>query len=134
MTHSPRAYLLFAEAWMWTALGRLLLVFVPFRKIAPILGRAMQESRQQGGEAKAEEVRVAVARASKRVPWQARCFEQAIAAKMMLKVRGVRSTVYFAVKKNETSMLAHAWLRVNGKTITGGPDANDFAVISWFGD
>jgi hypothetical protein len=134
MSKGPKAYLLAAEAWLWLLLGRLLLLFVPFRKIARLLGKAMHQGTQKDDDNVGDTICIAILRAGKRSPWRAKCFEQAIAAKIMLKLRGVKSTIYFAVNKNENSMLAHAWLKVNGKTITGGPEVEGFKIISWFGD
>ncbi len=129
-------YLLFAEAWIFLAFARLVLVFVPFRKIAKMLGKAMYEAPadlQQDPIALAG-VSTAIIRAGTRSPWRTKCFEQAIAAKIMLRLRGISTTVYFGINKsNQSEMRAHAWLKVNNTIVTGGPDISQFTIVSWFG-
>jgi len=46
-----------------------------------------------------------------RVPWRAKCLEQALAAKMMLRRRKIANELYLGVKQEENKMLAHAWLQ-----------------------
>jgi hypothetical protein len=128
-------YTLFAEAWIFLALGRLMLVFIPFKKIAKFLGKPMHESPAATLKDPfiTGKLSMAIARAGKYSPWRTKCFEQAIAAKIMLQLRGIGSTVYFGVYKTTTAMQAHAWLTCNATIVTGGPDVSKFTVISWFG-
>ena len=129
-------YSLFAEAWIFLAFARLVLVFVPFRRIANMLGKVMYEvpaDLQQDPKVLAA-VSVAIIRAGARSPWRTKCFEQAIASKIMLRLRGIRTTVYFGISKNGPGeMRAHAWLKVNDTIVTGGPDISQFTIVSWFG-
>jgi hypothetical protein len=128
-------YLLFTEAWLLLALSRLMLLFIPFRSIAPVLGKAMQQAPAQllPNPQLPNAVSIAILRAGNRSPWRTKCFEQAIAAKIMLQLRGIKSTVYFGINKTTNEMLAHAWLMVNDSIITGGPHISQFTIVSWFG-
>jgi hypothetical protein len=129
---------LFLEAVMWLGLFRVILLTVPFRRIAPSLGTHMTEtpSREDGGERRqlAREIAQAVNRASRYVPWQAKCLVQAMAGKKMLKRRGVISTLYLGLAKGEDQGLqAHAWLRCDNSIILGGGGLQRFSVVSTFG-
>lgn len=101
-----------------------------------MLGKTMQEAPPNAVSAmeKQEKVKLAILRASRFSPWRTRCFEQAIAAKIMLGKRHMHSTVYFGVFKNDDSeMCAHAWLVSNDAIVTGGPKIDHITVLSWFG-
>jgi hypothetical protein len=138
MKKIPRIeYLLFAEAWVLLAFARSMLVIRPFKKIAQLLGKEMYEAPDdisENGLQRQKQVLVAVLRACRFSPWRTKCFEQAIAAKVMLKRRGIKSTVFFGVFKGESNeLLAHAWLISNGMIVTGGPKIDQYTVLSWFG-
>ncbi len=128
-------YMLFTEAWLLLAFARLMLLFIPFRSIAKVLGQTMQQAPAQllQNPQLPHAVGRAILRAGNRSPWRTKCFEQAIAAKIMLQLRGIKSTVYFGINKTTNEMLAHAWLTVNNSIITGGPDISQFTIVSWFG-
>ena len=56
-------------------------------------------------------------------------------AKIMLRRRGIKSTIYLGVAKNERGeMIAHAWIKAAGLTLTGSAGADQFTVVSVFGD
>jgi len=59
------------------------------------------------------------------------CFPQALAATLMLRRRGIRSTLYLGVDPHR-DLDAHAWVRVGGLIVTGGPDEARFVVVSTF--
>jgi hypothetical protein len=133
---SIRDLRLFTEAWILLAAARLTLVFIPFRKIAPKLGENITDQLPLARVEKAihgqQDVRTAILRAAARSPWRTACFEQALAAKIMLKNRKIGSVIYFGVQKNQDNLLAHAWLESGGITVTGGKDLSPFSVIAGF--
>ena len=107
-------YLFFAEAWLLLALARLILLLIPFKKILPLLGK--QISNNEVGIIEntnsLQHISIAIARASRYSFWRTKCFEQALAAKLMLRIRKRISTIYFGVKKNETdngTCLVNLW-------------------------
>jgi hypothetical protein len=128
---------LFLEAVIWLGLFRVVLLSVPFRRIAPHLGALMTETTRSelppGFLHAVQAVGRAVDRASRHVPWEAKCLVQAMAGKKMLKRRGVESTLYLGLaKKAEAGLQAHAWLRCGDKILLGG-GLKGFAVVSTFG-
>ena len=128
---------LLAEATGWLLVARLALLLVPFRRLAPWLGRAMSESPKvsRRGDELSARVGWAVRTASRRTPWQTKCFAEAIAGKAMLKRRRVDSTLYLGLRKDDVGELqAHAWLRCGGRVITGGRTSGGFTVVATFAE
>jgi hypothetical protein len=80
----------------------------------------------------------AVTRAARHVPFNAVCLPQAMAARIMLKRRGVDSVLHFGARIGQDKIGqdkpidAHAWLDAAGVEVTGYPVANTFAEIACF--
>jgi hypothetical protein len=128
-------YFLFAEAWVLLAMARLMLVFLPFKKIIPVLGNLKTDEMPgiTGSNPKLQAIKLSVERGCRYSPWRTMCFEQALAAKMMLKRRHFVSTVFFGVNKDVDNKLnAHAWLQCDGQAITGGKNIEKYTVLSSF--
>ena len=122
-----------AEALACLALARAAVVVLPFRLIAPRLGVRRAETPPVAGLPPASRgVAWAVAVAARRTPWRSECLEQAIAAKTMLRRRGIQSTLYLGVARDPVA--AHAWLRVGELNVTGGHDVARYAVVASFAD
>jgi hypothetical protein len=138
-----RRRLLLAEAVACLLAARLSLVFVPFPRLARHLGtfvpptdaRALQARVKTSPEHAqlAEEIGWAVTRSARYVPFKAVCLPQAMAARVMLKRRGVGSVMHFgAAKGRDKPIDAHAWLDAAGVEVTGYPVAAGFAEIACF--
>jgi hypothetical protein len=129
-------YLLFIEAWYSLAIARGMLVFLPFRKILPFMKDTKQEKEpSQCDELFFKRISLAIGRACVRSPWRTKCFEQALAAKMMLKRRGLVTSIYFGVCKDpegNKKFLAHAWLDCQEVRITGGKNISQYTVLASF--
>ena len=136
-----RALVVEAVAWLW--LSRLALIVIPFPRLASHLGafvspadaRALQaRSKASQDHARlAEEIGWAVTRSARYVPFKAVCLPQAMAARVMLKRRGVASVLHFGAAKGMDKPLdAHALLDAAGVEVTGYPVAQGFAEIACF--
>lgn len=81
-----------------------------------------------------QKISVAILRGSKYSLWRSKCFEQALAAKTMVRRRHFESTIYFGVYKNpaDEKLMAHAWLISNDEIVTGGPDIDRYTILSSF--
>lgn len=129
---------LMGEAMLWLAAARLWLLVVPFRRIAARLGRmsaadgALPE--QLPPSPAAAEISWAVRRSARYAPFRAVCLQQALAAKLMLRRRGIGSTLHLGVAYGENGALeAHAWLDAGGVRVTGYPVAPKFVEVArWF--
>ena len=130
--------LLFVEAVIWLGIARLAVLVMPFRWIAPFLGRHMAES-PQTTESEQKEIAERISRVvqtvSRHMPWECKCLTQAIACKNMLKRRGLQTTLYLGVAKGgEGNLKAHAWLRSGDMIVTGARGMDQCAVVSTFAE
>ena len=128
---------LFLEALFWLALSRLAIRTVPFRRIAPFLGQTMVETPAHALPEPALPGRIswAVQTASRYTPWESKCLAQAMAAKMMLKLRRLPSTAYLGLlKEGEDGLKAHAWIRCGDRILTGAQGRRQYTVVGVFGD
>ena len=119
--------LLIAEATVWLGLARCYIRWFPFRWLGPWLRRS--EPANDNPELAARIGR-AVLTAARHVPWQAVCLPQALAAKLMLGLRGQGSTVHLGAKLEESGDLAaHAWLTCGDKVVTGEEDLPGYTPL-----
>ncbi|MDD4760918.1 MAG: lasso peptide biosynthesis B2 protein [Bacteroidaceae bacterium] len=136
-------YWLFLESWCFLAIARILIFWIPFRKLLPLLGRQVsQEDAEMAASAPTasnellERIRISILRASRRSPWRTKCFEQALSVRMMLRRRNIKSVIYFGVSINQPDqpekMTAHAWLKCSGIVVTGGKNNGSFTVVGRF--
>ena len=136
--------LLFEAAWR-LALARLTTATAPFRQLAADLGEPERPERrtiswdETGYSASAVQVAHAVAWAvqcaARQVPFKAVCLQQAVAAKHMLRQRGVQGVVHFGVAKDgdgRDALEIHAWLDAAGVNVTGYPLAGRYVELACF--
>lgn len=134
---------LLVEAVTYLMAARLALIFIPFPRLARRLGTFVSPTDPRALKVRtgtmpsemrlAEEIGWAVTRAARFVSFKAVCLPQAMAARVMLKRRGVASVMHFgAAKGTEKPLDAHAWLDAAGVEVTGYPVAKNFAEIACF--
>lgn len=127
---------LLTKAVFWTGIGRILILFVPLKRFSFLLGTHMKETPETstiGNIEKLRAVGIAISRASRYVPWRCKCYEQAIAAKMILRGRGFQTTLYYGVAKDQDNkLIAHAWVRCGDYIVTGRPGMKRFTVVGTF--
>ncbi len=137
---SPRERGLWIEAVLWLIWAKFLVHGVPFRWVAPRIGRNNVETPATitpAERALAGEISWAVEAAARHVPLGFVCLPQAMAAKWMLRRRHLPSTLYLGVATDPTrkaSLLAHAWLRAGDKIVTGAAEAQRHRKLAAFGD
>jgi hypothetical protein len=78
-------------------------------------------------------VRGAVRNASRCVPVSVTCFTRAMTATMMLRRRGIPSTLFLGVLTSGKDVQAHAWVQAGHLMITGGVEHERFTAVAWFG-
>lgn len=129
---------LLVEAVLLLGVARIAVLTLPFRRVVRVL--AMQKldvPKQEGPQhvTKARRIGRMIQEASRHLPWECRCLVQAIAGKLMLVRRGITSTVYIGVAKDEhKGFNAHAWLSSRAVTVTGGRGHERFSVIAHFAE
>jgi len=140
----PRRDGLMAVEALWAlALARLLLLILPFPTAMAWLGLQMGSAMAVEGNAAMWEIRndvkTAVRRASRVAPFRAVCLQQAVAASVLLRRRGLASEIHFGVARPDRSsgqpgdsLTAHAWTTCAGETVTGGANKEGFVPIAIF--
>jgi len=130
--------LLLVITFFLTGFIRLIILFVPFRLVAKLMGVEGLETNYYNSKVEhLHKVRVigwAVGTVSRHTPWKSRCMVQALTAQLLLRFFGVPATLYLGVNKNkEGQLIAHAWLRSGAEIVTGADTMADFQAIVWYG-
>lgn len=134
---------LLAEAVACLLAVRLALIVVPFPHLARRIGTFVSPTDPRVSNARsagvpeqaqiAEDIGWAVTCAARYVPFRAVCLPQAMAARIMLKRRGVASVMHFGAARGQNKALdAHAWLDAAGVGVTGYPVGEKFGEIACF--
>lgn len=135
---SSRARLLFLEAALALAWAKAQIHLLPFRRLAPQLGRPQTETPREIPAADREtavDISWAVQTAARYIPLRLVCLPQAIAAQRLLLRRGIASTLYLGVAtdpKKRDAITAHAWLRAGDKILTGEHEAATHRMLTSF--
>ena len=129
---------LLAPAWLLTGLARLLVLCLPFKALAPLLGRyagvsAVIPLPMNDQQRRAEDIGLAVRIAARYAPWQANCQAQAVAARCLLGLLRVPYALFYGVANAPGSQLkAHAWVASGPIAVTGGNGFDEFTVVAVF--
>jgi len=138
-----RRQLLVAEACASMFAARMILLVLPFSRVARRLGdfvapadprvaqRAAATTPDQAATARA--IGWAVRSAAPFMPFRSVCLQQAMAAHAMLRRRGIASVMHFGASPNGARTIdAHAWLDAAGVKVTGYPIPRDMGEIACF--
>lgn len=129
-------YILFLEAWCLLHLAKLVILLLPFKKIASRMGQLQAESTNEvGPTAWPLRIEHAIRRASRSTLHDSKCYDQALVAKALLNQSGLPATLYFGLaKEGDNQLSAHAWVRCGNEIVTGKVGMDRFTVIACFGD
>lgn len=132
--------LLACEAFALLAYFRLALRIMPVRRIlrfvtgGGVSGSAPSSQLDDRSLTQALRVRWAVLAVTRNSPARFVCFPQSLAAYVMLRRRGVPSTIVYGVARSPTGdLLAHTWLLAGDRTVVGGEGAEAFNPIERWG-
>jgi hypothetical protein len=133
----PAEWLLAVEAFVLLAFFRMCLALVPVHKIiGAITHERVGTGAGEAGEATERElaaalrVRWAVEAVVRHSPVAFVCFPQTLAGYVMLRRRGVASTMVYGVARSvEGELIAHTWLMVGDRAVVGGEAAGGFAEV-----
>ena len=134
----PRAELrLFVETYILLGITRFRINTQKFEVLTRSLGTSGFETPAEETPERLSEARRiawAVRSASRFTPWRSNCFPQAMAAQILLRRKGIASTLYLgAAFKARTELEAHAWLRCGPFYVTGGAGHRHFGTVGIFG-
>lgn len=107
---------------------------LPFRVLGRLAARPVRRAAPPSNArvSKLNRIRWAIGVCARRMPW-ARCFQQGLAAQVMLRRRGIGSTLYYGAAPNQQQGLsAHVWVRDGDIDVVGGEIASAFAVLATF--
>lgn len=128
------------EKWMtisvyfYTAFYRACILFLPKPKLEKMMGVRGQESTEEETVANlrmAKLVGFHVNRVTTHTVWESKCLVRAMTARKILLKKGINSTLYLGVGKEDGKMIAHAWLRCGQLYVTGGTGAG-YAMVAKF--
>jgi hypothetical protein len=128
----------FFAAYPLLGLARLMLLIVPFRRIAPWLGQNFQTAAvtplaTHSQIAQARHIGHAVQIAARYTPWKSKCLAQAMVARMLLGIKRLPYALYLGVRKDgETGLAAHAWVCTGRLAVTGDHSFGQFTVVGTF--
>ncbi|MEA2904156.1 MAG: hypothetical protein QOI12_1543 [Alphaproteobacteria bacterium] len=123
-----------AEAAVWLLFVRLTFAVLPLPRALRLFGIVQGDAsagRHATGEA--QEIGRAITRAAGHVPFRAVCLQQAFAALLMLRRRGLPATVRLGLARESAGGLkAHAWTCSGEVPVTGYACASDFVSVAAF--
>lgn len=133
---SPERRRLVLEA-LWLLVGSALLTrLVHFERLARWLRLQPQETPWTAGDGEerlAAQIGWAITAVAKRAPATVKCLTQALAASLLARRHGLRSTLYLGVMRAADGALqAHAWSRCGSYFITGKTEQPGFSTIACF--
>ena len=124
---------LLGEAFLTVSLARLAVVALPFRHVARLSAARPAQPPPADAEAQIARARWAIRAVARRMPFRALCLEQGVAARCMLRRRGVPTTLYYGVTKDTQGRLAaHLWVRSGGLDVIGTENAEQFTLLATF--
>ncbi|MGL5379009.1 lasso peptide biosynthesis B2 protein [Clostridium sp.] len=126
----------FIKTFIYTAIARMVILFLPFNKLRKKMGTKGLESPEKVDKETykvARDISWIVIQASKYTPWESKCLVQALTAQRLMKENGIPTTVYLGVKKGANNeILAHAWTRCGEYFLTGGINRGEYTVVAKF--
>ncbi|WP_284124998.1 lasso peptide biosynthesis B2 protein [Parerythrobacter aestuarii] len=123
-------------------LARLAILFLPFRFYVRVLGKVVSQGQPAPGVTEASDraarsIGRSVRATAALTPWESVCLPQAMAASVLLKLRGVPHCVHFGLAPGEQTpeaapMKAHAWIVAGDRVVTGGPVLPEYRIVATF--
>jgi Transglutaminase-like superfamily len=126
---------LLLEAILWLAIAGVAIAVLPFRHVGSLAAGPIRRRKfpLQARATTVRRIRWAIITTAARVPWRALCFQQGLAAQLMLRRRGIPSVLYYGSAQDERRGLhAHVWVRDGDVDVIGGEIAHRFAILAAF--
>jgi hypothetical protein len=124
---------LLPEAIVLLALSSIVIRVFSFVRVGRLASAPLRRRPPVTREALSAKVAWAVQACARRAPFRAVCFQQGLATQIMLRRRGVDSTLYFGAGPDDAKGLtAHVWVRDGERDVIGCEEASRFAVLAQF--
>jgi hypothetical protein len=125
---------LLLRATAWLGIARIMLVVMPFRRLAARLSGESGSSHIEPDQDLLQRIAYVISAAANNVPWRSDCFPQTIAARMLLKRFGYASTIHIGVDRvGEGEIEGHAWLTCGETVVTGGAELDRYVEMHRLG-
>lgn len=127
--------LMLAEALFCLSMASVVLTTFSFQRVMHYASMPINRSRMPDEQRyiAVRLVRWAILACSKRVPWSAKCFQQGLAAQIMLRRRGIPSKLFYgAASANDGNLSAHVWVCDGDFNVVGGEHSSQFAILASF--
>ncbi|MFN3944122.1 MAG: lasso peptide biosynthesis B2 protein [Allosphingosinicella sp.] len=130
-TRGPGRWPLLAEASALLVVAAILIRMLPFRTVWKLAG-GESACLPDGAQVGPDVLRPAwaVEAAARRLPLRLVCFQKGLALSMMLRRRGIGSTLHYGVTQNEERLSAHVWLSVGGQIVLGAAAAPQHVCLA----
>jgi Transglutaminase-like superfamily len=125
--------LLLVEALPALALASVLIAILPFRWIAKLAAGGGGRAHPPASLTEGQLIGSAVGAWAALVPWRAVCFQQGLAALLMLRRRGLAATLFYgAAHSRDSAVVAHVWVQSVSVDVIGCETAEDYALLATF--
>ena len=127
--------LLLLEATFWLAVAALAIAVLPFNYLGRLAVmptcRLLPSDRTR--LIATHRIRWALVACANQLPCHAMCFQQGLAAQIMLRLRGIPSMLYYgAAPDDQRGLSAHVWVRDRDVDVIGGEISSRYAVLTTF--
>lgn len=130
---SQRERMALVEAAVLLTAASLVVKLSPFRLVARIAAMDVRGRSPTDPAATIAAVAWAVGAVARRARFRAVCIEQGLAAQVMLRRRGLASTLHYGVvSQAEAGLAAHVWVRYRAQDVVGCEEAPKFRLLASF--
>jgi len=115
-------FLLYLEVVSYIILARFVLMFFSFHRISGLISRQPRRRELSMRQRRLSQMMIkkCIFKVFKRLPFSTTCFHRAIAAHLMLRRRGIATTLHYgAAIHPEKGLMGHVWLKDGSRFIVG---------------
>ncbi|MFC2104094.1 lasso peptide biosynthesis B2 protein [Bacteroidota bacterium] len=124
------------RTFFWLIYAFILVRIIPLKWFSHLLGEFKKETKSDFNYDQIktiDKLKKSIRRIKKQLPWEVKCFEEAIAAKKILEKYKITTTIYLGVaKKTENNLHAHAWLKNGSYFIVGEKGYCHYSVVGFY--
>jgi hypothetical protein len=122
----------------WSVVVRFCMCFVPFKFYKNMLGKQQAQVQKDVDTAtlvQAKHISTLVLAVCRHTPWKSECLVQAIACRQVLLKKGIPTTLYLGLAKDQMGkkIRAHAWLKAGDIILTGARGHRNFKIVNFYG-
>ena len=122
------------KVYLYSFFYRFCITNIKMNKIEKMMGVKGEESTEDETEEKLKYARLVAFHANRvteHMPWEAKCLTRSLTTARLLKEKGIDSTIYMGVAKEESGMKAHSWIRCGNMYLTD-PMIGTFVPVATF--